>query len=291
MATRREGRVLSPHFLAGYVAGTMAVLICAPLDTIRNRLQVERFCEKRITETSLIRITQNTIKEEGVSGLYRGLSVTLVALPASQSTYFFAYEACKVQLHALGLGEVWVNAFSAGIAACANNIATNPLWMARTRIISQQLHASTRYTSMWQTIRLITREEGIAALYQGFSASMLGSIHVMVQFPLYEYLKQQRKDGSGPPSYIDMLYLTILPKLLASLVSYPHEVLRSRLQDLNKTRPNAEFRGLWDLVKVTWQTEGLRGFYSGYKADLVRMVPRTYITLTAYERILYYMMS
>lgn len=269
----------------------MAVLICAPLDTIRNRLQVERFCETRITETSLIRIAQNTMKTEGISGLYRGLSVTLVALPASQATYFFAYAESKLQLRKLGLGEGWSNAFAAGIAGCANNIATNPLWLARTRIMSQQLHVSTRYIHMGQTIRLIAREEGIAALYQGLSASLMGVIHVMVQFPLYEYLKSQCQTGSGPPSYLDMLYLTLLPKLLASLISYPHEVLRSRLQDLNKNSPQAQFQGLLSLVKVTWRSEGVRGFYAGYKANLVRMVPATYITLTAYEQILYYMMS
>ena len=283
--------MLSPHFLAGYFGGLMAVLVCAPLDTIRNRLQVERFCETRITETSLIRIARNTIKDEGVSGLYRGLSVTLWALPASQSIYFFAYSESKQQLRKLGLGEGWSNAFAAGIAGCVNNVATNPLWLARTRIMSQQLHASARYTHMGQTIRLIAREEGIPALYQGLSASLLGVVHVMVQFPLYEYLKSQCHTGSGPPSYLDMLYLALLPKLLASLVSYPHEVLRSRLQDLNKSNPQAQFSGLWSLVKVTWRSEGVRGFYSGYKANLVRMVPGTYITLTAYEQILYYMMS
>lgn len=285
-----EGWGVSPHLVAGYFAGSLAAIVCAPLDTIGNRLRVERYCEKRIQETSLLRIAQHTVRDEGLPGLYRGLSVTLMALPVSQATYFYAYAESRRLLRQLDLGENLVNALGAGIGACCNNLISNPLWLARTRIMAQQLHASTRYTHVIQTIRLIAREEGCAALYQGVSASLLGVVHVMVQFPLYEALKQLRS-SPDPPSYLEMIYIAVVPKLIASSVSYPHEVLRARLQDLNKTTQNIKFRGLMELITLTWRQEGMQGFYSGFKANLVRMVPGTYITLTAYEKVLDYIRS
>lgn len=113
---------------------------------------------------------------------------------------------------------------------------------------------------------------------------MLGIVHVMVQFPLYEYMKREML--TGPPTFGQMVYLSILPKLLASFVSYPHEVLRSRLQDQNKQKEKKEFLGLQQLIKVTWREEGVRGFYSGFRVSLLKLIPGTYVTLTAYEKIL-----
>ena len=275
---------IPPSLFAGYLSGVLSVVICAPLDTIRNRLQVEMFCEKRIKGMPLLRIAKDTIRTEGVVGLYRGLSVTLVALPMSQAVYFYTYAEGRKFWRSTGLSEFWSNFMSSGVAATITNFTTNPLWLARTRIMSEQLHLTNRYRSMFQTMALISKEEGVRALYQGISASMLGIIHVMVQFPLYEYMKQSTL--TGPPTYTDMIYLSIVPKLIASLVSYPHEVLRSRLQDLNKRKENVAFGGLRQLVKATWREEGFRGFYAGYKVSLLRLVPGTYVTLTSYEKIL-----
>ena len=44
-----------------------------------------------------------------------------------------------------------------------------------------------------EVFKEIVWKEGIGALWQGLSASMLGLIHVAVYFPFYEYLKQKKK--------------------------------------------------------------------------------------------------
>ncbi len=65
-----------------------------------------------------------------------------------------------------------------------------------------------------------------------------------------------------------------------------HVRRRSRLQqrfDLGRTRA---YRSTWEVVRLTWQGEGLRGFYKGLGPALVRVMPQSAITLVAYENVL-----
>ena len=87
--------------------------------------------------------------------------------------------------------------------------------------------------SIFKNIYEIGYKEGPKALYKGFSATMIGVIHPIVFFPLYEKLKIYCKNNYDKDSenlrtrYI--VACTLTSKIIASAVSYPHEVLRSRM--------------------------------------------------------------
>lgn len=82
------------------------------------------------------------------------------------------------------------------------------------------------------------RNEGLVALTRGISASLIGLLHPIVFFPMYEKMKLYFR-ANNPQMYTSddvrlstrhILTASIVSKVCASLVSYPHEVLRSRLQ-------------------------------------------------------------
>ena len=52
-----------------------------------------------------------------------------------------------------------------------------------------QSRAEVRYHHTWDAALTIYRTEGVAAFYRGLVPSLLGILHVAVQFPLYERLK------------------------------------------------------------------------------------------------------
>lgn len=102
---------------------------------------------------------------------------------------------------------------------------------------------ATQYRFVYTSIKTIYKNEGFKAFFQGFNASLFGMIHVTIQFPLYELGKQKICIDESRPTGAELLYCSSVPKILASLFSYPHEVMRSRLYLQNKKK-ETRFIGL-----------------------------------------------
>lgn len=81
-------------------------------------------------------------------------------------------------------------------------------------------------------MRKIVKNEGYLALYKGLSACMLGLIHPIVYFPLYENLKWRTKKKKGKVGSIDIFVISCVSKLIATMTTYPHVLLRSRFFSL-----------------------------------------------------------
>ena len=70
-------------------------------------------------------------------------------------------------------------------------------------------------------------------------------------------------------------------KVTASAASYPHEVLRSRIQYDNKHLGNKQ--NLFTVSRRLLKHEGPMAFYSGFYANLARIVPNSLIMFVLYE--------
>lgn len=162
--------------------------------------------------------------------------------------------------------------------------------------------------------------EGFRVFYSGLTPALLGLTHVAVQFPLYEYFKTQFTGfgmGEHPDEsqssihWLGVSAATFLSKVCASTATYPHEVLRTRLQTQQRSNPSSpegiSFRGgandtrflasssdgmpnprpRYSGVIKTCQTiireEGWRAFYAGIGVNLVRAVPAAMTTMLTYE--------
>lgn len=167
--------------------------------------------------------------------------------------------------------------------------------------------------------------EGIRAFYSGLTPALLGLTHVAVQFPAYEYLKTKftgQGMGVAPVNndkdahWLGILSASILSKILASSATYPHEVIRTRLQTQRRPVPGSEYmeglggipgvsqnqassnrenpasvqrqleykyKGVVRTFRTILHEEGWRAFYAGMGTNMMRAVPAATVTLLTYE--------
>lgn len=286
-------------------------------------------------------------KEEGVKGMYRGLGPIILGYLPTWAVYFTVYERCKRWLGHEEPKQQWLtHILSAMIAGGSSTICTNPIWVIKTRLMSQAsysdyndpTHTGPRppwhYKSTIDAARKMYLHEGLGAFYSGLGPALLGLTHVAVQFPLYEQFKKVfvRREANhfasgknpgerGEVDFLGILAASVLSKICASSATYPHEVLRTRLQ--TQFRPNGKtasgvgsavigtpgsgggfvsgdgvagavvegttaaaaprYAGIVRTARTVYLEEGWRAFYAGMGTNMIRALPASAMTLLTYE--------
>ncbi|KAH0916063.1 hypothetical protein HID58_030509, partial [Brassica napus] len=281
---------------AGATAGAIAATFVCPLDVIKTRLQVLGLPEAPASGkrgSVIITSLQNIVKNEGFRGMYRGLSPTIIALLPNWAVYFSVYGKLKEVLQSSdGTLSVGANMVAAAGAGASTSIATNPLWVVKTRLMTQGIRPGVvPYKSVMSAFSRICQEEGFRGLYSGLLPSLAGISHVAIQFPAYEKIKQYMAkidntsvENLSPGS---VAIASSIAKVVASVLTYPHEVIRAKLQEQGQMR-NSEnkYSGVIDCVKKVFRSEGIPGMYRGCATNLLRTTPSAVITFTTYEMML-----
>ncbi|TVU18954.1 hypothetical protein EJB05_35077 [Eragrostis curvula] len=290
-----SARGLLCHAVAGASAGVVAATFVCPLDVIKTRFQVHgwpKIATGTIGGSVIIGSLQQIAQQEGFRGMYRGLSPTILALLPNWAVYFTVYEQLKRLLSSsdgsrqLSLGS---NVIAASGAGAATTIVTNPLWVVKTRFQTQGIKTvAIPYKGTLAALRRIAHEEGIRGLYSGLVPALAGISHVAIQFPAYEkikaYLAERGNTTVERLSFGDVAVASSLAKVAASTMTYPHEVVRSKLQDQG-AHSEIRYKGVLDCIRKVYHREGVGGFYRGCATNLLRTTPAAVITFTSFEMI------
>ncbi|WWD20741.1 hypothetical protein CI109_105217 [Kwoniella shandongensis] len=227
---------------AGAGAGLISSIVTCPLDVVKTSLQAQAHARDSKGYEGVGLIVRRIWKTSGPTGFYRGLGPTLLGYLPTWGIYFTVYDLVKDRLGgwvatgAVPIGSTSVvHIIAAMTAGATGTIMTNPLWVVKTRFMAQAgLAASAhKYRNTLEAIADIYRTEGFRAFYKGLLPSLLGVSHVAVQFPLYEKAKSWADKDSEDHSSLSpgtILACSAFSKMFASLATYPHEVLRTRLQ-------------------------------------------------------------
>ncbi|KAK4179856.1 putative mitochondrial folate transporter/carrier [Triangularia setosa] len=306
---------LSPALVetvAGLSAGTMATLIVHPLDIVKTRMQIHRSSHNPNapppTTVSLIRTLSSNPKP--IASLYRGLTPNLIGNATSWASFFFFKNNVERGILYLKAGPSSPTTttdndnekpglsppdfFLASLVAGAlTQILTNPIWVLKTRMVSSDAGTKGAYPHMWAGALHLFRTEGIGGFYRGLGVGMLAVSHGAVQFAVYDPLKkmysarQHKERQSRELSNEATVVLSTIAKLVAGGVTYPLQVLRSRLQGYEAEERFG--KGIRGVVRQLWREEGMRGFYRGVMPGVVRVLPATWVTFLVYENVRFYL--
>ncbi|KAI0041982.1 mitochondrial NAD transporter [Auriscalpium vulgare] len=300
--------------IAGAGGGLVASIATCPLDVIKTKLQAQRAARGQSDYLGVSATVRNIIKHDGLRGLYRGLGPTILGYLPTWAIYFAVYDGIKTRFGEPPLGvdkriypapsakgyqplmreHPWgLHILSAMAAGATSTICTNPLWVIKTRFMTQA-RTEVRYRHTLDAALTIYRLEGIRAFYRGILPSLLGITHVAVQFPLYEQLKlmAELRSGDAPLPVYTILGCSAMAKMIASVATYPHEVVRTRLQTQRRiiTRgedgrllPTRKRSGIVRTTQKIIRFEGWRGLYKGLSINLIRTVPNSAVTMLTYE--------
>ena len=188
---------------------------------------------------------------------------------------------------------------------------------------SNHSKAPWHYKNTWDAARVMYRNEGILSFYSGLTPALLGLTHVAIQFPLYEIFKQKftglgkgqnETDEDRSHHFYGLALAVFLSKVCASTATYPHEVVRTRLQTQQRSVPGfaaqgvpteqglknsgkyvqtpgkippvveeIRYRGTIQTCKTILLEEGWKGFYAGLGTNLIRAVPSAMTTILTFE--------
>lgn len=140
------------------------------------------------------------------------------------------------------------------------------------------------------------KEEGWRGFYRGMGISLVGVGHGAVQFGVYEPLKsvwrrwshrQEGQNGGEKLSNTATLVISSSAKIVAGTVTYPYQVIRSRLQTYDAEERFG--KGVRGVTRKVWEEAGWRGFYRGLGTNVIRVLPATWVTFLVYENVRYYL--
>ncbi|KAK4502340.1 hypothetical protein PRZ48_005765 [Zasmidium cellare] len=335
------------HALAGAVASALSKSLVYPIDVIVTRLQVQKGlkgdkeAEHAASDADAeykdpIDAARKIYKNEGGLGaFYTGLSSDVVKGLADSFLFFLAYTAAREQMLKRQGGKQLpvLKELSVGILAGAFSKAiTMPISNIVTRQQTAALVAArdpTSSTSPGESDKLSVRdialqirsEKGIQGFWAGYSAQLILTLNPAITFAVDNLLRNVTpKKYRENPSFIQTFLVAALSKVIATSITYPVTLAKSRAQASQGSPSNSEYEEvdpsdhkidptatatqrrvkqtirqatkllegqaalLYSLRRI-YRQEGARGLYSGLDGEVVKGFLQHGLTMVVKENV------
>jgi len=260
-------------FLAGSLSGTCSTLLFQPLDLVKTRVQ------QTGPGTSLVRVISTVVSQDSVRGLWRGLVPSLVRTVPGVGLYFSSMHQMKTSL-CDGRPTALQSALIGSSARALAGSVMIPFTVIKTRFESRAFN----YSSTAHALSSILRTEGLRGLTRGLGPTLVRDVPFSgLYLMFYEQLKTwvpeevSRSQGSTAVHFS----CGLMAGLLASLVTQPADVIKTRLQ-----LSSGSGLRLTGAVLQIYRDRGLGGFTTGLVPRSLRRTLMAALAWTVYERMI-----
>ena len=268
--------------IAGCFSGICQISISYPIKLVKTELQLEEKLGKGKKYNGVIDCIQQTIKNHGILGLYRGLNVFLYG--ARSATTFAAFETLKTHYVDKDGKLSPKNRFLCGLFAGAFEAAVvnTPLEAVECKLIDDRRLGRSRFKGFLHGAVLIVKEEGVKSLYTGLFPSVLKqSGNQGIRFFVVGTLKSlyQKDNPNTPVPKIFVGFFGMVGGFISVFVTNPIDVVKTRMQGLNYKK----YKNTIDCFIKICQNEGFYSFYRGVSPRLIRVCMEVSATFMFYE--------
>lgn len=264
----------------GGVSSILGITILYPMDLVKTRLQIQRLDPN--VKVSFIPFFRNTLRAEGLLGMYRGSSVSYVMVAPEKALYLASNDYFRNYLAAgsdqpLPVGK---SIIAGALAAICTLTVQTPMELVKIQMQDATAKMSAKKNGL-AIVADIVRTKGPLGLYQGTVATGCRDIvFSVILFPLFAYIKEK-----GPKKHEASLdtknYWSFLAGsvtgCLAAFAATPFDVIKTRLQT-----SHAHYTGVLDAGYKILHTEGPRALFKGGLCRVMILAPMFGILQTVY---------
>uniref|UniRef100_A0A8P4G680 Mitochondrial glutamate carrier 1 n=1 Tax=Dicentrarchus labrax TaxID=13489 RepID=A0A8P4G680_DICLA len=286
---------LPAKLINGGIAGLIGVTCVFPIDLAKTRLQNQQNGARLYTSMSDCLI--KTIRSEGYFGMYRGAAVNLTLVTPEKAIKLAANDFFRHHFSKDGKLTLFKEMLAGCGAGTCQVIVTTPMEMlkiqlqdagrieittplfcfllnamnsksAQRKLMPETVAAGTVETkspTAMQLTRELLREKGIAGLYKGLGATLLRDVPFsIIYFPLFANLNNLGKRGvEGPAPFYVSFISGCLAGSTAAVAVNPVDVIKTRLQSLNRGSTEDTYSGVTDCIRKILRNEGPSAFLKG----------------------------
>uniref|UniRef100_A0A3B4VGM8 Mitochondrial glutamate carrier 1 n=1 Tax=Seriola dumerili TaxID=41447 RepID=A0A3B4VGM8_SERDU len=280
---------LPAKLINGGIAGIVGVTCVFPIDLAKTRLQNQR--QGQQVYKSMMDCLVKTVRSEGYFGMYRGAAVNLTLVTPEKAIKLAANDLFRHHLAKDGKGLTVFKEMLAGCGAgMCQVIVTTPMEMLKIQLqdagrlimmsptklvatntmLSRSYNSGTvvsapRAVSATQIAKELLQTQGIQGLYKGLGATLMRDVPFsIVYFPLFANLNRLGKPSPEESSPFYWAFLSgCAAGSTAAVAVNPCDVVKTRLQSLNKGSSEETYNGVVDCVSKIMRKEGPSAFLKG----------------------------
>lgn len=185
----------------------------------------------------------------------------------------------------MGDSRDWRPFVYGGLSSCTAEFGTFPIDTTKTRlqIQGQRLDGrfrTVRYHGMFHALVVITREEGVRALYSGIGPALLRqSTYGTIKFGIYYSLKSWVAEPEKEDMFVNV-GCGVVAGTVSSAIANPTDVLKVRMQ---AACTSMQRKTLIECFREVYRYEGLTGLWRGVVPTAQRAAVLTAIELPIYD--------
>lgn len=281
--------IVLTSLVAGAAAGALAKTAIAPLDRTKITFQINN---KRYSTKAAFRFILTSLRNEGFFALWRGNSATMARIIPHAAIQFTSHEqwkkVLKIDVDGVHSHSSKLKFLAGSLAGLTSQSLTYPLDLARARMAVTPKGV---YTSLVQVFVRIFKEEGIAAFYKGYWATVLGVVpYAGVSFYTYGSLQKTVETSYGRKNAVTNLVCGAVAGAFGQTSSYPLDIVRRRMQTSAIT--GREYSSIAQTLVSIYREEGIfRGLYKGLSMNWIKGPIAVGISFATYDHFRDYMRS